>query len=291
MFGYVRIAKPELKIYQFEQYRALYCGSCDLLGEHSRLARFALSYDMAFLLALELCVNDYKYSILHHKCPFNPLKKVHPIVPEHSTLTADIILTLTKYKLMDTAEDSRLLKAPAKITARLLDRVARAEQTDSRIAELARVCSGTLLTQAKLEARREPSIDAICEPTAQLMQYIFSMLSTGGKNPALERLGYLLGRYVYMCDALDDLFKDERQGRYNVLLMQSLPAERAIALARSSLMATIAEAQLALDLVELYGDLAPIVRNIVELGLIFTADALAQTQLKKYGITAAPTGG
>ena len=50
MFGYVRIYKPELKIKDYEIYKAAYCSVCRALGRHyGVIARGLLSYDATFL--------------------------------------------------------------------------------------------------------------------------------------------------------------------------------------------------------------------------------------------------
>lgn len=38
------------------------------------------------------------------------------------------------------------------------------------------------------------------------------------RRPLLERFGYLLGRFIYICDALDDLPDDHESESYNPLL-------------------------------------------------------------------------
>ena len=53
------------------------------------------------------------------------------------------------------------------------------------------------------------------------MRAIFSELSTDlVHKKILERFGYFLGRFVYLCDALDDLKDDYNKKSYNVLLLQ-----------------------------------------------------------------------
>ena len=54
MFGYVKPYKPELRVRELEEYKAVYCGLCRELGQSFGLfARFTLSYDFAFLAMLK----------------------------------------------------------------------------------------------------------------------------------------------------------------------------------------------------------------------------------------------
>ena len=51
MFGYVTICKPELKVKDFEKYKAYYCGLCEELRERYGLGgQMTLTYDMTFLV-------------------------------------------------------------------------------------------------------------------------------------------------------------------------------------------------------------------------------------------------
>ena len=77
MFGYVRIYKPELKIKDYEIYKAAYCSVCRALGRHyGVIVRGLLSYDATFLFLYRAAISeaaDCKYE--KGVCPFNPLKK------------------------------------------------------------------------------------------------------------------------------------------------------------------------------------------------------------------------
>jgi hypothetical protein len=53
MFGYIRPLKGELKLREFEKFRACYCGLCSALGkEYGITSRLILNYDFFFLAAL-----------------------------------------------------------------------------------------------------------------------------------------------------------------------------------------------------------------------------------------------
>ena len=79
----------------------------------------------------------------------------------------------------------------------------------------------------------------------------------------LKRFGYLLGRYVYLCDALDDLEDDRRRGRYNPFLYAG--GEAAIA-AKNALFLTTAELSDDFDLLEIHR-YEGILENIIRIGL------------------------
>jgi hypothetical protein len=125
--------------------------------------------------------------------------------------------------------------------------------------------------QAALEAENEASLDAAAEPTAASMAKIFSLMGGAEDSRALERLGYFVGRYVYLCDALDDLRKDIKTGGYNPLALAKVKEPEAFA--KESIYMTAGEACLAYALLDLES-YKPVLDNIVNLGLKNGADAI-----------------
>ena len=59
MFGYVKAYKPELKIAEYDTYKAVYCSLCRQLGkDYGIFAKFILSFDFVFLAMLKLGLQD-----------------------------------------------------------------------------------------------------------------------------------------------------------------------------------------------------------------------------------------
>ena len=53
MFGYVTVYKDELKIKDYNRYRAYYCGVCrSLKNSYGMAGQMTLTYDMTFLAIL-----------------------------------------------------------------------------------------------------------------------------------------------------------------------------------------------------------------------------------------------
>ena len=75
MFGYIRIAKPELKVKEYEMYKAVYCSLCRVLGKNYGIwSRFTLSYDFTFLALLNMSLTDVCDLTERKRCVCNPLK-------------------------------------------------------------------------------------------------------------------------------------------------------------------------------------------------------------------------
>ena len=81
--------------------------------------------------------------------------------------------------------------------------------------------------QNKIEREKTAGIDLACEPTALMMQAVAGGLTSkhDQRRPLLERFGYLLGRFIYICDALDDLPDDHESESYNPLLAKFPPTD------------------------------------------------------------------
>ena len=66
MFGYIKADKPEMKIKEFEIYKAVYCSLCKELGKsYGLLARLTLSYDFTFLALLNMALKALNVRGVH----------------------------------------------------------------------------------------------------------------------------------------------------------------------------------------------------------------------------------
>ena len=120
MFGYIKPFRPELKIREAEDYKAVYCGLCKELGRsYGLFARMTLSYDFAFMAMLFMsldknsCPNFEKCSCIAH--PFK--KQCRCLENKSISLAAKAAMVLTYYKIKDDLSDKGFLN---KIRAVLL---------------------------------------------------------------------------------------------------------------------------------------------------------------------------
>ena len=275
MFGYIRVYKPDLKISEYETYKSIYCGLCQQLGrEYTPLARMTLSFDFTFLAALNMALAEDKPVYTKRKCPANPLKKcIMADLREIQSHCCDCAVLMLWYKLEDDLKDhgtaSRLRAAALYPAARLAYRKAA-----QRRPELDQLIGNNMRLQAETEAACTASVDLASEPTAQVLSGLFSTLSEDPvQKRVLERLGYLLGRYVYLCDALDDLEDDREKGNYNPFLADQSAGPEQIETAIGTLYLTIAEAAKTFELLELKR-FESILANILYLGMKETVDSI-----------------
>lgn len=219
LFGYIRAAKGELKMREYEIYRGIYCSLCKRLGKsYGFLSRLTLSYDFTFLALLDMSLKDGCTTFKPGRCAFNPTKKCNyledSLALDFSASAATIMLY---YKIADDIKDEKGIKKLQAILIKPLFSHAHKKAAAST-PDIEKYVSDYIAKQIKLEKDGNKSIDKAADPTAEVMSNILSLLSDNeGQKRALSRLGYCLGRYIYLLDAACDYGKDIKSGAYNVL--------------------------------------------------------------------------
>ncbi|MEG0229978.1 MAG: DUF5685 family protein, partial [Oscillospiraceae bacterium] len=70
--------------------------------------------------------------------------------------------------------------------------------------------------QNDIEKTQTTSLDLSADNSALTLKFIFSLLSQKeNEKQALELLGYHIGRFIYFCDALNDIEEDLKQKSFN----------------------------------------------------------------------------
>ena len=115
MFGYVKPDISELKVKEYDAYRAVYCGLCRAMGEVTgQLSRMSLSYDFTFYAAVRMVLTGEEPEIRPMRCPVHPLRKRYIVRTDPALETAaDQSVILTWWKLSDTADDANAAEAAA----------------------------------------------------------------------------------------------------------------------------------------------------------------------------------
>ena len=265
MFGYIRAEKAELKMREYEVYRGVYCSLCRRLGKsYGFLSRLTLSYDFTFLALLDMSLSDGCARFGQGRCPFNPVKKCNYLKDGDSlALSSAAAMIMLYYKIVDDIRDEKGVK---KLTARLIKPLfSRAhKKAAGEYPEIEKYVSEYIESQNKLESENCKTADMAAEPTAKVMADVFSMLGKDdGQKRALDRLGYCLGRYIYLLDAACDYEDDVKRGSYNVLRYVSGDRKEYVT---SQLYVSINEAAKAFELLDIK-KFKPIISNIIYLGL------------------------
>lgn len=219
MFGYVRISKAELKIKEYEMYKAVYCSLCKSLGKHyGILSRFTLSYDFTFLALLNMSLKDGCVQIEQKRCAFNPLKKCNYCKADNDLeMPSAAAMIMTYYKLLDNIADEKGIKKLGFLCLKPILKKA-SNKAAKKYPQIEEIVSEYILEQTKLEKADCKEFDEIAHPTAKALSKILMLCSDdASQKRVLERLGYCLARYIYLMDAFCDLDEDTKNGSYNVL--------------------------------------------------------------------------
>ena len=219
MFGYIRAEKPELKVKEFEMYKAVYCSLCRTLGKYyGILSRFTLSYDFTFLALLNMSLKDGCDCFERKRCAFNPLKKCNYCKSDEDLkMPSAAAMIMLYYKIKDNINDEKGFKKLGYYLA--LPVFSGAHKKAAKLyPDIEDAVSLYITNQNQLEYENCDSLDKACDPTAKVLSQILMLCSEDDiEKRVLERLGYCLGRYIYLLDAACDLQEDIKKKRYNVL--------------------------------------------------------------------------
>ena len=218
MFGYVKACKSELKMKEYETYKAVYCSLCKKLGHsYGILSRFTLSYDFTFLALLNMSLGDDCGGFCQKRCAFNPLKKCNYCKNDEAIdMPAAAAMIMLYYKILDNISDERGFKKIGYCCLKPIFSKAH-KKAAKRYPQIEDAVSLYITEQKTLEKQNCASIDQAADPTAKVMEKILSLCSDDeNQKRVLARMGYCLGRYIYLLDAACDLPQDIKNKSYNV---------------------------------------------------------------------------
>lgn len=270
MFGYIRIAKPELKIKEYDTYKAVYCTLCRTLGKNYGIwTRFTLSYDFTFLSLLNMSLSDGCDDAERKHCVCNPLKKCNYCKSDEKIkMPAAAAIIMVYYKLLDNIGDEKGIKKLGFIALKPL--FSHAHKKAARLYPIIEeIISRYISEQSALESENCAELDRAADPTAKALSALLQLCSEdAAQKRVLERLGYCLGRYIYILDAACDLPEDIKSGSYNCLKasLEGEPENYAKERAVPQLYFCINEAGKAFELLDIK-KYRTILGNIIYLGL------------------------
>ncbi len=220
MFGYVTPYKSELKVKEYDMFKAYYCGLCKTLGkEFNHIVRFGLNYDLTFLALLLSSIEEDKEIITREGCIANPLKKKFIVNTNKSLVYAsNISIILTYYKLIDDWKDEKSIKSLIG-TIPFLSPLKKANKAYNNKALMIKGCLDRLTELEKNKCRR---LDEAADTFGKLMEEISvpDYIEDNKTERVLRWIGYNLGRWIYILDAFNDLEEDIKNNTYNPILLQ-----------------------------------------------------------------------
>lgn len=215
MFGYIIVNQPEMKFREYGEYRSYYCGLCrELKRKYGLSGELTLSYDMTFLVMLLTGLYEPEEKRGTIRCGAHPFSK-HPVtVNPFSEYAADVNIILSYYHCMDDWMDEH--KLGKYFFARMLRR------KNNRIAKeypKKAVCVYENLEkihefEQKSQGHTPEQMDEIAGYFGNIMGELFVYKEDEWAD-SLRKIGFYLGKFIYLMDAYDDLEKDRKKGTYN----------------------------------------------------------------------------
>lgn len=215
MFGYIRPLKDELKVREFDQFKACYCALCHTLkNEYGAFSRNILNYDFTFLAMLLWDVDEaptYECA----RCIASPLvKKTYCATSQSLKICAGYSVILAWWKLRDSVADERFFKSLRdRVFSLLLKRAYK--KAAKKYPAFEKTVRTSLDELKKLEKLNSDSIDACADKFAMITGALAADAVGTDMHRPLEQLLYHTGRFIYIIDACDDIEEDVRTGSFN----------------------------------------------------------------------------
>ncbi len=214
MFGYIAVNQQEMKYKEYDEYHRYYCGLCKSLGEcKGARGQISLSYDMTFLVMLLTGLYEpEREQTGTRKCAAHPFSKHEYIQNEYSKYAADMNIILTYYKCLDDWQDER--KALRKLYSNVL-MLGRDDLSkyDAKI----QIITDRLEKISVLEKKNSDDLDKLAGYFGETLACIFAYTNDEWEK-SLAKVGFHLGKFVYILDAYDDLEKDIKKKSFNPLI-------------------------------------------------------------------------
>ncbi len=261
MFGYVLPWQDELKVRELREYRAYYCGLCRCLKKSYGIAgQISLSYDLAFLGMLLTALYEPDVTEEYCRCALHPTHKHLSKYSVYVKYAADMNLLMTYYKCKDDWNDEhKLLKAGYGMA--LLNKGKKIIKKYPKKAKTIKKCLRKLY---EAEEKNCKDIDYVAGCFGDICSVLFVYHDDEWAKD-LKRMGYFLGKFIYLIDAYEDMEKDKKSQCYNPFLAsngENITKERAYQI----LLMMMSEASKAFERLPIVQNVE-ILRNIIYSGV------------------------
>ena len=213
MFGYVTVCEPELKVKDLKKYRAYYCGLCRTLKEdYGFMVQMTLTYDMTFAVILLSSLYETTTKHEEHRCKVHPAKRQHMLQNEITSYAAAMNVLLAYYHMEDDWQDDR--KVSSLMTKSLIQ--GKAKKIIEKSPRQSETIRKSLKELGECEHENSMDIDRAAGCFGRLMAELFVWKEDIWEK-TLRKMGFYLGKFIYLMDAYEDLPEDRKKNRYNPL--------------------------------------------------------------------------
>lgn len=211
-----------------------YCGVCKSIGrQYGQIKRFGLVNEMGMLALLLDCISGNSADMKYHvkPCIAHPFQKAPAVIDSlYTDYSADVNVIFAYFKLIDSWHDNRNIFSA--IGASVAFRKAAFRAGNKNPAVYASIRDNIKkLNQA--EKCNSASLDEVSHFFSALMSDIFteapdikerlksdSEYDTEERLVSLKNLGYYIGKWIYLIDALYDIEEDIAHNNYNPILLR-----------------------------------------------------------------------
>ena len=213
MFGYIIINKAEMKFKEFDVYHSFYCGICrDLKRKYGACGQLSLSYDMTFLAILLTGLYDPETRTGSCKCVAHPFENHLTRNNVFTEYAADMNVLFAHYKCQDDWKDEK--KFWKLFYGRLLE--GRTGKLNDVYGNKIRKINLLMQEFSEAEKSQDADIDTLAGLFGRVMAEIVAVREDEWAEN-LKCLGFFLGKFIYICDAYEDVEDDIRKGTPNPL--------------------------------------------------------------------------
>lgn len=222
MFGYIYPFKMDLKIRHYNTFKSYYCSLCHAIKKnYGNIPRISINFDTTFMAIFLDSLLQNNPIIEKKLCLIHPVEKKN-IIKNSSSIdyASHITLILTHNKIIDDINDENNLLS--KIIFPL---------SNIYIQKFPKYLEGIknkilyhLNNLNKMEKSSEIlSIDDYSHHFAKITKEVFSFFIKinniyEDNIDDVERLGYNIGKWIYIMDAFNDIEKDFKQKSFNPIL-------------------------------------------------------------------------
>lgn len=227
-----------------------------LSKRHGLSGQLTLSYDMTFLVILLSSLYEPEHNVTSKRCVVHPLRRQNIISSEFTDYVADMNVILSYFKCLDDWHDDRSVLKLAYSKLLKKGSIGKNLKSDYSTTESTTKCDSDSLNQTptgecdsnsyftddsghlhispdysykdKIDAisslldelgtrekMNETNVDVVAGLFGKIMQILFVPFDDIYAK-GLGRMGFYLGKFIYIMDAFDDVEEDVKKGRYNV---------------------------------------------------------------------------
>ena len=222
MFGYITPLKSELKVKEFEYFRSYYCGLCnEIKNKFGNIPRFCLNYDLTFIgfLLDGLSNEPIKNKSIH--CLKHLTTETVICQPTNAlNYISAVNIIISSLKLKDDIVDDGSIKGRLFYTLFIpADKKAK-----NHLKSLFSIIDENMTILSEYEKNLNfTSLDEVCHPFSVIIASILSLYpysfpdDNAKIRETLYNLGYSIGKWIYLMDALDDWHDDLDNDKFNPL--------------------------------------------------------------------------